>query len=140
MTVQTSGSSHLCFEGKPWSRHDSIQFKGKKRQRCVNSLRRGSKRTGLVTFFSCFRFYMRKKLQYKCNTALLKSLRRVSCLNAPLVSFQFRSFFKSLFLNGTSKYQKKCLLQFLYCFPLKIHQHKKWCVQSVMPKLEWTNK
>lgn len=29
MTVQTSGSSHLCFEGKPWSRHDSLQFEGK---------------------------------------------------------------------------------------------------------------
>lgn len=32
MTVQTSGSSHLCFEGKPWSRHDSLQFKGKNKK------------------------------------------------------------------------------------------------------------
>lgn len=58
-----------------------------------------------------------------------------SCLS------QFRSFFKSLFSNGTSKIPEKCLLQFVYCFPLKVHQQKrKWCVQSVMPKLQWTNK
>lgn len=131
MTVQTSGSSHLCFEGKPWSRHDSLHFEGKKQQtrRCVNSLHRGSKRTGLVTFLFFFFsfFYMRKNLQYKCNTALLKSLRRVSCLNTPVVLFQFRSFFKSLlfFLNGTSKYQEKnVFFSFYTAFPLRFTNAK----------------
>lgn len=68
MTVQTSGSSHLCFKGRPWSRQNSPQFKERvqQTQRCVNSLHRGSRRTGLVTFFF---LNTRKNLQYKCNMA-----------------------------------------------------------------------
>lgn len=100
----------------------------------VNSLRRGSKRTGLVTLFLS---YTRKNLQYECNTALsLNASEYSSCLNR--MKFRFRSLnfaFKWHFKTPGEK--KKSLLRVLCGFPLMFTDKKqtKRCVQSVMPKL-----
>lgn len=139
MTVQTSGSSHLCFEGKPWSRHDSLQFKGKEQtKRCVNSLRRGSKRTGLVTFFFLFLHEEESSIQMQHG---IQSLRRVSSEYSSCLS-QFSSDHSSnlCFQMALQNTRKNVFFSSYTAFPLRFTNNKKWCVQSVMPKLQWTNK
>lgn len=104
--TQNCAADRICFI--PEERAD-----GRGGDRHVNSLHRGSKGTGLVTFFFFFffffLFYMRKVLQYKRITALLKSLEGSEysrCL-IPTRIIQMLFFFLSFFpLNGTSKYQK----------------------------------
>lgn len=122
--------------------HFSSKGKRQQTRRCVNSLRRGSKRTGLVTFFCFFLlrfcFYMRKNLQYKCNTALLlksQESHQVSILQlSQSIQFILQIFvFKWHFKIPEKK--KNVFFSSYTAFPLRLtNTKKKWCVQSVMPK------
>lgn len=119
--------SHLCFEGKTRSRRDSLHFQKKKKKRnrkagkkwtarCLNSLQRGSKMTGLVTFFFvCFPLYIRKICQCKCKNCIAQD--SWEALNTPLVSSSVQIFLQ----NGTSKIpgKKKKRFTFYTAFPLR---------------------
>lgn len=104
VTVQNEWFLHICASkanvGPTW--FVSVRRKDTKQTRRVNSLRRGSKRTGLVTFFFSVVFFFTWGRIFNTNatTALLQSLRKVWTLQLSQ-SIQFRSFFKSLFSNGT---------------------------------------
>lgn len=119
MTVQTSGSSHLCFKGKPWTWHDSLQFMGKRQQtrRCVNSLRTGSKRTGLVKFFFFF-FLHKEESSIQMQHGI--TLRRVSCLDTPVVSVNSVQIILKIFVfQWHFKIPEKCLI---LLSPYKVHK------------------
>lgn len=122
--------------------HFSSKGKRQQTRRCVNSLRRGSKRTGLVTFF-CFFFVTFLFLHEEESSIQMqygftfKVLGESSGLNTPVVSVNSVHSSNLCFqmaLQNTRK-KKNVFFSSYTAFPLRLtNTKKKWCVQSVMPK------
>lgn len=119
--------SHLCFEGKTWSRRGSFSEKEKnitERERNGGMRKQSSKRQqndwACHIFFVCFHLQIRKIRQYKCKSVAQEG--SWEGLNTPRVSlFSVRiCFFSS---NGTS-------FTFSTAIPFNIHPQIVACSVS----------